>query len=183
MAKQKKRKKINSGTKAVFKTGVFLLIVLLVTYVIVTYVARRTVVHNVSMQETLYDGDNIIMDKLSYTIGKPKRFDVICFKSYSEKELLIKRVIGLPGETVRILAGKIYINGEEIKDICKDRIDNPGLAANEITLMDDEYFVLGDNRVESIDSRFAEVGNVKKKDILGKASVVIYPLNRIRKIK
>lgn len=183
MAKRKKRKKINSGMTSVLKMGIFLLIVLTITYVIVTYVGRKTVVRGVSMQETLYDGDNIIMDKLSYTIGEPKRFDVICFKSYSEKELLIKRIIGLPGESVRILAGKIYIDGKEIKDVCKDRVENPGLAAGEIVLADDEYFVLGDNRVESIDSRYSEVGNIKKSEILGKALAVIYPFDRIRKIK
>lgn len=182
--KTKKRKKVNSGIKALLETGLFFLVVLAITYILVNYVVQKTVVHNVSMNETLYDGDNIIMDKISYITGEPERFDIICFKSYSEKDLLIKRIIGLPGETVRILAGTIYINGEELKDVKGlEPPENPGKAADLITLSDDEYFVLGDNRVESVDSRYVEVGNVRRKDILGKASYIIYPFDRMGKIK
>lgn len=184
MAKRKKKKKLNSGLRNVLNVGIFVLAVLLITYVLVNFVVRKTVVHNVSMQETLFDGDNILLDQLSYRIGFPERFDVICFKSYKQKELLIKRVIGLPGENVRILAGKIYINGEVIDDVPGlDRIENPGLAANDIILGPDEYFVIGDNREESIDSRYVEIGNIREKDILGKASFVIYPFDRFGKIK
>lgn len=180
----KQRKKVNSGLKSVLNTGLFILAVLIITYVLVNYVVRRTVVHNVSMQETLHDGDNILMDELSYRMDVPKRFDVICFKSRKQKELLIKRVIGLPGESVRILAGTIYINGKEIDDFNGlDRIENPGIASEEITLSKDEYFVIGDNREESIDSRYPEIGNVKDKDIIGKAFAIIYPFNRLGRIK
>ena len=115
MARKKKRK-VSSFSLKVLKTGFLFLIVLICVYLLVNYVFRRTVVHNVSMQDTLYDGDNIIMDELSYNISDPKRFDVICFKSYKEKELLIKRVIGLPGETIQIKDGVIFINDKEIKD-------------------------------------------------------------------
>lgn len=181
---RKKKKKVSSMALAVLKTGFMFLLVLVVVYIMVNYVFRRSVVHNVSMQTTLYDGDNIIMDELSYNIGSPKRFDVICFKSYKEKDLLIKRVIGLPGEKIKIEDGTIYINDKEIRDKSGlDEIENPGLAASEIELSDDEYFVVGDNRKESIDSRYAEVGNVRRKDILGKASFVFWPANRIGKIR
>ena len=186
MAKNKKRKKkrISSAVSSVFKTGLFLLLVLLVCYFLVNYGFRRTVVHNVSMQETLFDGDNIIMDEFSYNISDPKRYDIICFKSYREKELLIKRVIGLPGETVRISDGIIYINDKEIRDIKGlEKIENPGLAGDGIALSDDEYFVIGDNRRESIDSRYSDVGNVRRCEILGKASLIIWPLNRVGIIK
>lgn len=184
MAKKKKKKGISKGTLSFLKTGVFLLVVLLVVYLLITYVFRKTIVHNVSMQETLYEGDNIIMDELSYNISDPKRFDIICFKSYKEKDLLIKRVIGLPGETIKISDGIIYIDEKEIKDVKGlDKIDNPGLAYDGVTLSDDEYFVIGDNRLESIDSRFKDVGNVRRNEILGKASIVIWPLNRIKIIK
>lgn len=184
MAKKKKKKKVDSSALFVLKMGVSFLLVLVVCYLLVTYVFRRSVVHNVSMQETLHDGDNIIMDELSYNVGEPKRFDVICFKSYKEKELLIKRVIGLPGETVRIEDGTIYINDKQIKDKAGlTKIENPGLAAKDITLDDDEYFVVGDNRDESIDSRFEDVGNVRRKEILGKAVAVFWPLNRVKIIK
>lgn len=185
--KSRKRRKKSSSMLSVLKTGLFLLLVLFITYVLVTYVVRKSVVHNVSMQDTLYDGDNILVDQLSYRLDAPKRYDIICFKNYENKELLIKRIIGLPGEKVKILAGVIYINDNEIKDINntveKAEIDNPGLAGSEIILGEDEYFVLGDNRAESIDSRYPEIGNIKRKDIIGKASVIIYPFNRIRRIK
>lgn len=185
MAKKKRRrKKVNKGIELIFKSGLFILLVLLITYVLVNFVVRKTVVHNISMQDTLYEGDNILMDKISYRIGVPERYDIICFKSYKQKELLVKRIIGLPGEKVRILAGTIYINGEEIDDVKGlDRIENPGIAADEITLSKDEYFVIGDNREESIDSRYAEIGNVREKEIFGKAAFIIYPFNRFGKIR
>lgn len=185
MAKRKKKKKkVSSAALGFLKTGFYFLLVLVITYLLVNYVFRRTVVHNVSMMNTLHDGDNIIMDELSYNIGKPSRYDVICFKSYKEKDLLIKRVIGLPGETIRIQDETIYINDKEIRDISGlDNIENPGLAQNGITLGSDEYFVVGDNRKESIDSRFEEVGNVRESDILGKAVLVFWPIDRVKIIK
>ncbi len=183
MARKKKRK-VSSFSLKVLKTGFLFLIVLICVYLLVNYVFRRTVVHNVSMQDTLYDGDNIIMDELSYNISDPKRFDVICFKSYKEKELLIKRVIGLPGETIQIKDGVIFINDKEIKDRSGlGEIEEAGLAKEPVTLSNDEYFVIGDNRKESIDSRSNEVGNVRRKDILGKASFIFWPFNRVGIIK
>ena len=183
MARKKKRK-VSSFSLKVLKTGFLFLIVLICVYLLVNYVFRRTVVHNVSMQDTLYDGDNIIMDELSYNISDPKRFDVICFKSYKEKELLIKRVIGLPGETIQIKDGVIFINDKEIKDRSGlNEIEEAGLAKEPVTLSNDEYFVIGDNRKESIDSRSNEVGNVRRKDILGKASFIFWPFNRVGIIK
>lgn len=181
---RRKKRKVNQRLKSVMDMGLFFLIVLVITYILINFVGQKTVVHNVSMNDTLFEGDNVIMDKFSYIVGEPERFDIICFKSYKEKDLLIKRIIGLPGESVRILAGRVYINGEEIKDVNGlDEPSNPGRAAETITLDDDEYFVLGDNRAESIDSRSENVGNIRKKDILGKAAYIIYPFNRIRKIK
>ena len=181
---RKKKKKVSSFSLKILKTGFLFLIVLITVYLLVNYVFGRTVVHNVSMQDTLYDGDNIIMDELSYNISDPKRFDVICFKSYKEKELLIKRVIGLPGETIQIKDGVIFINDKEIKDRAGlSEIEEAGLAKESVTLSKDEYFVIGDNRKESIDSRSSEVGNIRRKDILGKASLIFWPLDRIGIIK
>ena len=183
MARKKKRK-VSSFSLKVLKTGFLFLIVLICVYLLVNYVFRRTVVHNVSMQDTLYDGDNIIMDELSYNISDPKRFDVICFKSYKEKELLIKRVIGLPGETIQIKDGVIFINDKEIKDRSGlSEIEEAGLAKEPVTLSNDEYFVIGDKRKESIDSRSNEVGNVRRKNILRKASFIFWAFNRVGIIK
>jgi len=184
MAKKKSRKKTSSALISVLKSGLFILVILVIAYIVANYGFRRSVVHNVSMQNTLLDGDNIIMDEFTYHVSEPERYDVICFKSYKEKDLLIKRIIGLPGETVRIIDGVIYINDKEIRDIKGLKApEYAGLAATEIKLDSNEYFVLGDNRAESIDSRYDEIGNVKRREILGKASLVIWPLNRIKVIE
>lgn len=184
MAQNKRRKKTSNASMSVLKAGLFILLILIITYGVVNYGFRRTVVHNVSMQKTLADGDNIIMNEFIYHVSDPERYDVICFKSYKEKDLLIKRIIGLPGERIRIVDGDIYINDKVIKDI--KGLEKPkyaGLASFEIKLDDNEYFVIGDNRPESIDSRYDDIGNVKRREILGKASLVIWPFNRIKVIK
>ncbi|MCD7841766.1 MAG: signal peptidase I, partial [Lachnospiraceae bacterium] len=149
---------------------------------ILHYVGQRTVVDGSSMNDTLTDGDNLIVEKLSYRFGDPERFDIIVFQPYEDSsEYYIKRIIGLPGETVRIDEdGNIYINGELLEeDYGKETIENPGRASEEITLGEDEYFVLGDNRNNSTDSRTERVGNVSRDSIVGKAWVRIWPLGSI----
>lgn len=184
MSKKKsreKRKKKLRFLKKLIDCGFFLLIVLIITYVLNEYVVERTQVHNHSMEPTLNEGDVLLTDKLSYKKRSPKRMEIIIFKNESNGEDLIKRVIGLPGETVRIVQGKIYIDGENIEDV--DGLDLPfdaGLAANDFKLADDEYFVIGDNREVSIDSRSATVGAVKSEDIIGRAFVRIKPLSKFR---
>ena len=179
MRARRKRSLLLRFLKKIVDTGIFLLIVLTLTYLTVTYVAQRTIVHNVSMQKTLYEGDNLITDKLTYRLREPERFEIICFRSESEKHDLIKRIIGLPGETVQILDGEIYINGEVVAD--REGLkpaSYAGRAEYEITLGSDEYFVMGDNRDESIDSRYEEVGNVKRGSIVGRAFFRIYPFQK-----
>ena len=171
--------------REILSTSIYLLVVLLVTYLIVKYVGVRTEVIGPSMQPTLYDGDNLITEKLSYRFGEPERFDVIVFPyQYEEKTYYIKRIIGLPGETVYIDDfGNIYIDGELIEESYgKDVIADPGNACEPIKLADDEYFVLGDNRNNSYDSRFDLVGPIDRDIIIGKAWVRIFPFNKIGKI-
>ncbi len=132
------------------------------------------------MWDTLADGDNLIVDKISYDFHDPERFDVIVFPyQYEENTYYIKRIIGLPGETVYIDEfGNIYINGGLLEEnYGTETIFNAGLAGSEIVLGDDEYFVLGDNRNNSTDSRFEDVGNIKGEDIVGKAWLRIYPFS------
>ncbi len=179
MGKNKSQKKSTALNRAV-ETSLFVLIVLLATYLIFNFVTQRTRVSGTSMETTLYDGDNIMLDKLSYHFGEVKRGDVVCFKNRGET--LIKRVIGLPGETVRISSGSIFINGEELRDNIGG-ISYSGRASGDIVLGKKEYFVLGDNRKDSIDSRYEEIGNIQREDILGKAFLLFYPLNRIRIVK
>lgn len=177
-------KRKNSFEKTFLKITLFVFFVLLFALVLTNYLFSRTVVDGVSMEPTLKGGDSIIIDKLSYNIGKPKRYDVICFKSYSKKDVLIKRIIGLPNETIKIEDGIIYINDKEIRDKTGlEQIENAGIAKNGITLGEDEYFVIGDNRSQSIDSRFPEVGNVSLDDIIGRATFVIFPFNKMGNIR
>ncbi len=165
----------------------YILFVVVLTYLIIHFVGQRTVVDGRSMENTLHDGDNLIVEKLSYRFGDPKRFDIIVFPPKgSPKEHYIKRIIGLPGETVQIDDdGNIFIDGELLEEnYGKETILNPGGAADPITLGDDEYFVLGDNRNNSRDSRDREhVGNIKRKDITGRAWVRIWPLSDIGFLK
>ena len=172
---------MNSKLKEFLSTAIFFLAVVLISFLVVKFVAQRTEVIGSSMMDTLEDGDNLILDKVSYKFSDPKRFDIVVFPYREDtSKKYIKRIIGLPGETVRIDAdGKIYINGEELyESYGREVIQNPGLAAEEITLKYDEYFVLGDNRNNSEDSRFADVGNIDRSEIIGKVWIRIWPLGK-----
>lgn len=144
------------------------------------FLIQRTRVNGDSMMPTLYDGDNLIMDKASYYFRDPRRFEMVVFSyQYRENTYYIKRVIALPGETVCIRDGVIYVNGKAlIEHYGNELIEDGGLATQEITLAADEYFVLGDNRNTSVDSRDPSVGNIKKKDIVGRAWLCLTPFAR-----
>ena len=177
---------MNKKLKDVLSTSFYLLIVLVLTFLVVTYVGQRTKVIGSSMSPTLSDGDNLIVDKISYRFHDPERFDIVVFPfQYSEKTYYIKRIIGLPGETVYIDEnGTIYIDGEVLEeDYGKEVIQDPGRAYEPITLGADEYFVLGDNRNNSSDSRDPAVGNIRREDLIGKAWMRIYPFNKMCIIK
>lgn len=164
--------------KEVLSSSLYILTVLLITFLIVKYVMVRTEVIGPSMQPTLYSKDNLMVEKVSYRFGEPKRFDVIVFPfKYAEKTYYIKRIIGLPGETVQIdNDGVIYINGEVLNEnYGKETINNPGIASEPIHLGLNEYFVLGDNRNDSSDSRDPSVGNIYRKDIVGRAWFRFWP--------
>nr|WP_283683965.1 signal peptidase I [Parablautia sp. Marseille-Q6255] len=166
--------------KEILSWVLWLLFVVVFVYVVITFVGQRTVVDGRSMNPNLNDGDNLIVEKLSYRFKDPERFDIIVFPPQgAPNEHYIKRIIGLPGETVQIdTDGTIYINGEILEeDYGLETIQNPGRAAEPITLGEDEYFVLGDNRNNSTDSRTEKVGNVKRDTITGRAWVRIWPLS------
>lgn len=172
------------AVKEVISFLLYIGIVLLLTYLVIHYVGQRTEVSGSSMESTLSDGDNLIVDKISYRFRQPERFDIIVFPfKYEEKTYYIKRIIGLPGETVQIDAqGNIYIDGEILEESYgREVIDEQtiGLAAEPITLAEDEYFVLGDNRNASSDSRDPSVANIKRGDIIGRAWLRIYPFSKI----
>lgn len=175
----------NHFLKEVLSTSLYILIVLLFTLFLVKYVWQRTEVIGSSMEDTLYDKDNIIVEKVSYRFGEPERFDVIVFPyEYNKKTNFVKRIIGLPGETVYIDEnGVIYINDVVLNEnYGKEVISDPGIASKPIKLAEDEYFVLGDNRNNSKDSRFADVGNIRKDDIIGRAWILIWSIKEFQKI-
>ena len=184
---EKTAEKRSKGAEAVKEVVSFLLyiaIVFLLTYLVIHYVGQRTEVDGSSMESALSHGDNLIVDKISYRFRKPERFDIIVFPyKYEEKTYYIKRIIGMPGETVRIDDdGNIYINGEVLQESYGREIideDHIGRAKKEITLAEDEYFVMGDNRNASSDSRDPSVGNIKRGDIIGRAWLRIYPFDKI----
>jgi signal peptidase I len=137
------------------------------------------------MYPTLEDGDNLLIDKISYRFQEPERFDIIVFQyPHAQDTYYIKRIIGLPGETVLIQDGQIYINGELLEDpYGAEPMENPGRAYRQITLGPGEYFVLGDNRNVSSDSRDSSVGNVTTEQIVGKVFLRIYPWKQMGKVE
>ena len=163
----------------------YLAVVAGICYVIVTFVGQRTVVSGTSMIPTLQDGDNLITDKISYRFRDPERYDIIVLRVESQHENFIKRVIGLPCETVQIVGGRVYINGELLEsDVYGNELMiSAGRASQPITLGENEYFVLGDNRNGSADSRLEEVGNVDKSRIIVRAFVRIWPLSQFGLLK
>ena len=186
MGKTKKEKKSHSVAYELFGWLVYIAIIVGLTWLIITFVGQRTSVSGHSMETTLQDGDQLIVDKISYRFRDPKRYDIIVFPyQYEENVYYIKRIIGLPGETVQVKDGYVYINGEKLEsDIYgKEVMQSAGIATEPITLGDDEYFVLGDNRNNSSDSRDPSVGILKRKDLLGRAWVRIYPFDKVGVIR
>ena len=163
----------------------YLAAIFFAAYLMIHYVGERTRVQGDSMYDTLRDGDNLIVDKISYRFTSPKRYDIIVFPfQYQEDTYYIKRIIGLPGETVQIVDGMVYINGSPLNEhYGNEVIEDPGSAAEPITLGDDEYFVLGDNRNNSQDSRASNVGLIHRDELLGRAWVRIWPLDQFGVIK
>lgn len=159
--------------------------VIFLAYFIIYYCVEKTAVIGSSMENTLSANDQIIINKFIYRISDPKRFDVIVFKQSGKEHSFynIKRIIGLPGETIQIRDGAVYINGEELEEIIEvEEMINYGLAAEEIVLEENEYFVLGDNRNNSEDSRFASIGNITREEIIGKAFLRLSPFNFVNKL-
>lgn len=165
--------------------GLQIAAVVFLAYFIVYYTVEKTDMVGSSMEETLYDGDSIIINKFSYRFTEPERFDVIVFKQTGKEHgyYNIKRIIGLPGETLQFKDDNIYIDGVIVEEeVSVKPMINYGLASEEITLEDNEYFVLGDNRNNSEDSRFASIGYIRRDEIIGKASLRLSPFNFVNKL-
>lgn len=159
----------------------YIVLIIALTWIVVTFVGRRTEVSGSSMETTLSDKDQLIVDKMTYRFRDPKRYDIVVFPyQYQDNTYYIKRIIGLPGETVQILSGMVYIDGMRLDEHYGNEImENPGIAEEPLTLGEDEYFVLGDNRNNSSDSRASDVGLIHRKDLIGRAWIRVWPLSQI----
>mgnify|MGYP001041229385 CR=1 FL=1 len=175
---------MNRIMRELLNTAIYLLCVLGAVWLVITFVGQRTEVEGASMENTLHNGDNLIVDKLSYRFHDPERFDIIVFPfQFQDNTYYIKRIIGLPGETVQIMDdGSIYINGEKLEENYGMEVIKPetiGRAAEPIELGDDEYFVMGDNRPVSKDSRDSAIGVIQRNQIYGVGVLVLYPFDEL----
>ena len=179
----KKEKSKPNIKKNLIAFGICVVIAIVIALIITNFVASHTKVEGNSMESTLENGDDIIVEKFSYITSDPERYDIIVFRE-SESVNYIKRVIALPGETIQITEGKIYINERAVFDAYGNaKMEDGGIAEKPIKLGQDEYFVLGDNRNASKDSRDKAVGVIKRDQIIGKAWLRVLPFDNFGKLK
>ena len=160
-----------SKTKQILKEYVPYVVVIILVLIIKKFVVSPIKVNGESMMKTLHDGDVMILNIIGYRFSDIERFDIVVVDE--GREYIIKRIIGLPGETIEYKDNQLYVNGKKMKenygsDITEDFSVKVGKGS---------YFVLGDNRTNSMDSRY--FGSFKKKDIIGKTSLTIFPFSRI----
>lgn len=167
----------NLQVDVILKFVIDIIVVVTLAFFVIFFFCDKSTVIGSSMSTELSNGEVVLINKMAYRLGDPERFDVIVYKT--ENGTGIKRIIGLPGEKIKIEDSKIYINGELLEDeYFKDNYES-GYAEKEIEIGPDEYFVMGDNRNVSEDSRFSYVGNIEYDDILGKAWFIASPFNRL----
>lgn len=169
-----KKKKLSASTIREIWSWLFVIFVaVFLAFVIVTSIGMKTSVIGESMEPNLYNGQKILVNRFIYNLVTPKRGDVVVFlpNGNENSHYYVKRVIGVPGDTILINNGRVYINGKQLKEneATFDKMEEAGIAQNEIILNKDEFFVLGDNRNNSEDSRAANIGPIKKNTIVGKA--------------
>jgi len=168
--KKRKKSMLRELLETVISAGV-------IAFIIITFIGQVTVVKGASMEPTLHDRERLIANKISYRFESPKRNEIVIFKPpVGVKRNYIKRIIAVPGDTVEIVNGEIYINDQALLEPYVKFNSYENLPS--LTVPDDSFFVLGDNRPNSSDSRFW--GFVPRKNIIGKAWIVFWPLNKIR---
>lgn len=178
-----KKDKRNKWIGIVTEVVIYACLLFVCAYIIPNYVIQRAQVSGPSMENTLQNGDNLLVDKISSRFGDYSRFDIVVFYPYGKEqkdEHFVKRVIGLPGETIQIKGRDIFVDGKKLKEnYGKQAITYQGIASEPLILGEDEYFLMGDNREISYDSRYEEIGPVHKSQIDGRAVVRIWPFQKI----
>lgn len=182
---QEKTAKVTNPKKEALLWIRDLALCLIIAVIFIKFVAQNTYVDGTSMYPTLNDRDFVIINKFVYHFAEPTRGDIIVFPSEGETgDPFIKRVIGVPGDQVDIMDGFVYINGEKQSE---NYVSSPTVKRDSTTfpliVAEGEYFVLGDNRETSYDSRYTQVGNIQAKNIIGKAGLRIWPLNKLGFVK
>ncbi len=173
----------NNMLRHVVNWVVDIVVVIALAWFLVYEYGTQIVIAGHSMIPLLASDDVVLMDRLAYDFGRPNRFDVVVFQREDQK-MNVKRVIGLPGETVQIKNNEIYIDGGKLKEPAGlGRISLAGLAEKPVRLGEDEYFLLGDNRDSSEDSRFSNIGNVSGSQIKGRVWFRILPLVKMELIR
>lgn len=168
----KKRKKVNTAVLSeVLKYLTGIVIAVFLAFVIVYFVGIRTSVIGVSMEPALYNGQEVLINRMVYEFARPKAGDVVVFlpNGNQNAHYYVKRVVACPGDSVRITDGILYVNGKATGEDTYDLIADPGIAESGISLEADEYFVLGDNCNSSEDSRSGNIGPIPVDHIVGKA--------------
>lgn len=167
----------NSLLRRIVRGVVYFVVLISLAWFIVFSFLGQTIINGQSMAPNLQAEDVCLVNRLRYDLGNPKRYDIVLFERTDSNKLNVKRVIGLPGETIQIVNNSVYVDGVRMADERIQYISLPGIAENEVELGKDEYFVIGDNADSSEDSRFANIGNVNRENIKGKLWFKIKPFN------
>ncbi|MBR3042272.1 MAG: signal peptidase I [Eubacterium sp.] len=170
--------------KRILNTLLIVFAAVVLGFGVTQFVMQSVYMTGPSMQETLKDGDEMLLNKFAYKLGRIKRFDIVAIKKIGSNDYYdIKRVVGIPGDTISVVAGRLVINGKQISsNYSFSVINSPGVLSESMKLGEDEYFCIGDNTSNSEDSRFINYGNVQKSEIKGKISYIVFPKERRGKV-
>ena len=183
-----KKEKVKVNPKAagrrIINTALIVFAAIVLGYGLITFCVQTVYMTGSSMESVISDGDELILNKMAYKASKIRRYDIVAIKKIGSDDYYdIKRVIGLPGDSISVVAGRLVINGKHTNDdLPFSYINTPGVLDDTIKLGDEEYFVIGDNTSNSEDSRYVNYGNVQKSEIKGKITYRISPKEKRGKI-